>query len=663
MDVQLAITYGLHLPLSASMDANGNGCPSACEPTCDTMQCDDGVSCTLDLCYEPVGCVFEPDDTLCEPTQGPCVSSECVPGLGCAVRIQDGPCAANDCTDGMCDPAGCIATTLKSAPDNCQADACSEVVGCDPATGCELELVDCDTDECTKPDTCGPSGQCVPGSEVSCTDSNGCTDELCDPIVGCQFVPNSAPCDDGNPCTVGDRCAGGDLCWGTSPPGCDDAYVCTIDGCGAAGCNNTVPPLWQAMQMGMPTPCHCCDNAGVQDPTIDGCADSQCIACVESNLLSWQSPGSCVGNGVCSDTASYCESDADCPAGTCKLGGSFSPICRTIAREKCFAECGCTKRSCCSASGSWGCDNTACEQCVSSKVLAKPGGGIYSGWLCSSEYYVWTGECVQLAVEQCADECGCCPVELDSCSADEPRILAVGGAVDIALSPGLPLDSVTFLESAVDDLSIETSTSQMVSVIGMEKSREAGSSMVVARYSLPTAPQTMCETGCPITVYGVKAVDFVPIATGGAVVDEPGIRQGKRLYPDSTMEEAVELNNELQTPDVPSRNRVGVRVEVDPPVEGATIYLRAFDVDDPSSSDWPVDCSDWLNGGAPTPNDNRGRVEPPIGSPPGTFPGDALPSAGPDDTPPRPRSLAPVPAVSLVGSPHPTGCPMRIPGR
>lgn len=80
VDVQLAIIYALHLPLDPSMDANGNGCPTACEPVCDAMQCDDGVSCTLDLCYEPLGCVFEPDDAQCEPAQGLCKIDECIPG-------------------------------------------------------------------------------------------------------------------------------------------------------------------------------------------------------------------------------------------------------------------------------------------------------------------------------------------------------------------------------------------------------------------------------------------------------------------------------------------------------------------------------------------------------------------------------------------------------
>ncbi len=50
-------------------------------------------------------------------------------------------------------------------------------------------------------DICGPS--------VTCTDSNPCTTDACDSAVGCSFVDNTAPCDDGNGCTVNDACSGG----------------------------------------------------------------------------------------------------------------------------------------------------------------------------------------------------------------------------------------------------------------------------------------------------------------------------------------------------------------------------------------------------------------------------------------------------------------------
>lgn len=42
-----------------------------------------------------------------------------------------------------------------------------------------------------------------------CDDGNVCTDDACDPVSGCNHVPNSASCSDGAECTLGDRCSGG----------------------------------------------------------------------------------------------------------------------------------------------------------------------------------------------------------------------------------------------------------------------------------------------------------------------------------------------------------------------------------------------------------------------------------------------------------------------
>jgi len=48
---------------------------------------------------------------------------------------------------------------------------------------------------------------------------------------------------------------------------------------------------------------------------------------------------------------------------------------------------------------------------------------------------------------------------------------------------------------------------------------------------------------------------------------------------------------------------VGVRATLSPRLEGETVYLQLLDVDDPSSSDWPIDPAD--EGGEPLGGDNR----------------------------------------------------------
>lgn len=62
-------------------------------------------------------------------------------------------------------------------------------------------------------------------TNAECDDGNTCTDDSCDPGLGCQNTNNSNACDDGDACTNNDICAGG-TCGGTliceppPPPAC-----------------------------------------------------------------------------------------------------------------------------------------------------------------------------------------------------------------------------------------------------------------------------------------------------------------------------------------------------------------------------------------------------------------------------------------------------------
>jgi hypothetical protein len=47
----------------------------------------------------------------------------------------------------------------------------------------------------------------VGGGPLDCDDGNVCTDDSCDPGTGCQYVNNTAPCDDGLFCTTGEICS------------------------------------------------------------------------------------------------------------------------------------------------------------------------------------------------------------------------------------------------------------------------------------------------------------------------------------------------------------------------------------------------------------------------------------------------------------------------
>jgi hypothetical protein len=50
--------------------------------------------------------------------------------------------------------------------------------------------------------------------DSDCDDNNACTDEACNPVLGCVFTNNNNACDDGNPDTINDACSAS-VCSGT----------------------------------------------------------------------------------------------------------------------------------------------------------------------------------------------------------------------------------------------------------------------------------------------------------------------------------------------------------------------------------------------------------------------------------------------------------------
>jgi len=63
---------------------------------------------------------------------------------------------------------------------------------------------------------------------LTCSDSNTCTNDSCNPTNGvCSNVANTNTCNDNLLCTTGDVCSAG-VCGGT-PKSCDDGNPCTAD--------------------------------------------------------------------------------------------------------------------------------------------------------------------------------------------------------------------------------------------------------------------------------------------------------------------------------------------------------------------------------------------------------------------------------------------------
>jgi hypothetical protein len=95
-----------------------------------------------------------------------------------------------------------------------------------------------DGDACTSSDAC-QAGVCKGGAPIDCADQSECTDDACDPQLGCVHAFNSAPCEDGDVCTTGDVCASG-VCVVGLGVNCQDSDLCTVDSCDPkTGCVHT----------------------------------------------------------------------------------------------------------------------------------------------------------------------------------------------------------------------------------------------------------------------------------------------------------------------------------------------------------------------------------------------------------------------------------------
>lgn len=153
-------------------------------------ECDDGVSCTIDLCVDG-RCLSAPDASLCAPDAHACTIEVCDTSLGCVHRLEHT----------LCDDA--VACTVDR---------------CDATLGCLSEATD-----------------------AACDDGVACTVDRCDSLLGCTSVPDDAACDDGVACTV-DRCDASLGC--ASAPDdsvCDDGIDCTMDACDpTAGCTSSL---------------------------------------------------------------------------------------------------------------------------------------------------------------------------------------------------------------------------------------------------------------------------------------------------------------------------------------------------------------------------------------------------------------------------------------
>ena len=208
----------------------------ACEPTTG--------SCTKGTCQAKV-CIW--NEALCECNKGTDCYPDGEPVGGCApqqecqsnaegfaecVAVEGSgeppPGPAPDCMQWVCDTeTGAWGTQPTTGGACSDGDPCTEADAC-VAGKCEGSPITCDDGN-----ACNGIGACVAGecvtSPTNCDDGNPCTDLDCDPVKGCLYTQNSAPCDDLTDCTAGDVCANGS-CNGV-------AYTCKTVLCGTTSCD------------------------------------------------------------------------------------------------------------------------------------------------------------------------------------------------------------------------------------------------------------------------------------------------------------------------------------------------------------------------------------------------------------------------------------------
>ncbi len=305
-----------------------------CEVNSDCGTLEDGDKCNgilfCDTESPPYQCaVVEESVVQCpepEGLDGPCLVAHCDSATGeCSMLpVNDGFACddANACTVGdLCDGGVCVAGVAANCNDG---NVCTDE-GCDPAEGCQYtnNEVSCqDGSVCTILDGC-QEGECIPGSPKNCDDANVCTDDLCDPVFGCNSAANDALCDDGNACTVDDHCVD-TVCVGTGSLQCDDDNPCTKDLClldgGCAyeniqgGCSDgDACTLDDSCENGLclPGPAMVCDDGN--PCTEDACKQGKCLSAPQEAPC--DDGDACTDGDMCVDGACQSLGPLDCDDG------------------------------------------------------------------------------------------------------------------------------------------------------------------------------------------------------------------------------------------------------------------------------------------------------------------------------------------------------------
>ena len=357
---------------TACLEATCQPATGACvlSPRADGSPCSDGDACTpADACES--GSCLGAGAADCDDNNT-CTDDTCDKTTGCKGKANAAPCDdKNACTtNDTCGNKGCHGGAALPCDDAnpCTVDSCHVAAGClHGAVGLPCN----DDDPCTAGDLC-EGGQCKAGPPTNCNDGNACTDDSCEPGLGCKTVPNTKSCNDGNACTTGDVCSEG-ACAGPGALACDDGNVCTKDLCDpAAGC--------QVAAVAGP-----CDDKNPCTP-IDACQGTACVgtgfaACDDGNPCTddgCAAPGGCFhtnNQAPCSD-GDVCSVGDACEGGSCHAGAATPHCCNTD--DECDDGSACTTDACA---------NHVCASAGLGTTTYSEGfeGGDLAGWVATND--------------------------------------------------------------------------------------------------------------------------------------------------------------------------------------------------------------------------------------------------------------------------------------
>ena len=437
-----------------------------CQPGA-VVDCSDSFECTDDVCMGD-GCMRIPVDERCTAAAG----GVCDPATGCQYPV----CNADTCTAGPCETATCRGTTCVresrcGSTEECCGGACVPLncndgmpctddfcgMGAGGVEACQhpSRVGTCnDANACTIGETCdaGARGECGGGTARSCDDTNVCTRDDCDPLVGCaNTADDTLPFDDGDGCTVGDTCRGGRGVPGMARD-CDDGIACTVDGCAAGVCTH-VPMDSRCTASSGGT---CSVTAGCQYGTCpavpctatDACEVANCVGGV--CMRSPRCPGQvCCGGACCVPDGNAC-TDTACVSGACAnvnnaAGCNDGDPC--TSGDVC-ADGRCTASPTCPAS-TVPCVTTTCAGGVCGSTAAGDGATCSDGNACSSGDTCTAGVCrgtdtvcndfIACTIDACNPTNGLCtftaapegtscgPYSMSTCSS---RVCNAAGACD-----------------------------------------------------------------------------------------------------------------------------------------------------------------------------------------------------------------------------------------